>query len=157
MKCEDLDPREALKLWDEMQPLIVAALAYDHYASTTPEKLKLQVESGFARVLACSDGTQLVSATLVQLHRNTEQERILHVVCTAGSNADAWLVELTDKLQEIADDQDAAGITMAGRPGWTKKLRQFGYRTDQIIMRANTNGRREQVTAGEQQQKRNVC
>ena len=140
MKCDDLDPIEALKLWPIMEPLVVRALAYDAYASTTPEKLQKQVATGFARVLACSEDGELISATLVQLYLNTAQERILHVVCTAGAMADDWLPDLDDKLKEIAADQDCAAITLSGRPGWVRKLRRFGYRTDQVIMRMNNDG-----------------
>lgn len=150
MKCEDLDPNEALKLWPEMEPLVARALAYDIYATTTPDKLRAQVETGYARVLACFDGPQLISATVTQLYKNINDERILHIVCTAGTNADEWLGVLHEKCKEIAADQDCAAITLAGRPGWVRKLKQYGYKTDQVIMRVNNNGKWRKEQIGEQ-------
>ncbi len=145
--CQEIPWDYALKLWSEIEPYIIQALEYDLYASTSTEKIKKQVSTGFARVLLCTEGDSIMSATIVQLHRNTKQERVLHVVTTAGTNSTAWMPALVEAWKEIARQEQCDAITLAGRPGWARKMKQFGFRTEQIVMRMNNDGwiQQEQV------------
>ena len=140
VSCTEIPWESALELWSEIEPYIVSALEYDLYASTSSEKIKAQVGTGFARVLVCTADDEIKSATIVQLHKNTRQERVLHVVCTAGNKSEDWLPALVDALKAIAAEESCDGITIAGRPGWARKLRQFGFRTAQIVMRMEADG-----------------
>ena len=139
--CQEIPWDVALELWSEIEPFVISALEYDLYASTSTEKIKAQIGTGYARVLlCCSEPGELLSATIVQLHKNVKDERILHVVCTAGSTSSEWLPALTAGLKDIAAEEDCDGITLAGRPGWARKLKQYGFRTAQIVMRMEKDG-----------------
>lgn len=136
-------PAAALEFWSEIEPLISRALRYDIYNTVTVEQLKQQVGEGFARVLLAHDGTSIKAACIGQLFRNTLDERILHVIAVAGEESSSWLEALRDYLEEIAGAENCAAVTIAGRPGWTKKLVKLGFRTDMVSMRMEVNdGRR---------------
>lgn len=149
MFCQEIPWDYALKLWSEIEPFVIQALEYDLYGSTSTEKIKKQVSTGFARVLVCTATTDdaILSATIVQLHQNVKQERVLHVVTTAGTNSTAWLPALVEAWKLIAAEQSCDAITLAGRPGWARKMKQFGFKTEQIVMRMNDDGwiQQEQV------------
>ena len=145
LHCTEIPGDQALEFWSELEPYVIRALAFDIYNTTTIAKLREQVSTGFARVLVCHGDDQLISATIVQLHRNTLEERILHVVATAGSNVEEWLPILCEGLKDMARAEECDAITMAGRPGWARKLTRYGFKTDQVQMRMSLNGR--QITA----------
>lgn len=140
VECTEIPWGTALELWSEIEPYIISALEYDLYASTSSDKIKQQISTGFARVLVCVADDEILSATIVQLHKNTRQERVLHVVCTAGDKSEHWLPALVEALRTIASEESCDGVTMAGRPGWTRKLRQYGFKTAQVVMRMNDDG-----------------
>ena len=143
--CTEIEGKDTLEFWPELEPFVIEALSFDLYNSITLPQLKRQIETGFARTLLCADDDRLLSVTILQLFKNTHDERILHVVCTAGEDSNAWLAILIGALQEMARDQECDAVTMAGRPGWARKLRQYGFKTDQVHMRLNpdVNIRRE--------------
>ena len=139
--CTEIPGEQALEFWSEVEPFVVRALAFDIYNTTTIAKLRDQVSTGFARVLVCHADDQLISATIVQLHRNTLEERILHVVATAGANGEDWLPILCEALKDMARAEECDAITMAGRAGWARKLTRYGFKTDQVQMRMSLHGR----------------
>jgi hypothetical protein len=149
--CTEIDGKTTLEFWPELESFVIEALSYDLYNSITLQQLQRQIETGFARTLLCADDDRLLSVTIIQLFRNTQDERILHVLCTAGEDSNAWLATLFGALREMSSDQECDAITMAGRPGWARKLRQYGFKTDQVHMRLNSDvnirrEKREQVT-----------
>ena len=149
--CTELAGTDTIEFWAELEPFVIDALAFDLYNSITLKDLRRQIETGFARTLLCADDDRLLSVTILQLFKNTHDERILHVVCTAGEDSNAWLACLVDSLQSMAKQENCDAVTMAGRPGWARKLRNYGFKTDQVHMRLDPNvnirrEKREQVT-----------
>ena len=149
--CTELAGKDTLEFWPELEPFVTDALSYDLYNSVTLDELKRQIETGYARTLLCADDARLQSVTIVQLFKNTHDERILHVVCTAGEDSNAWLATLIDSLRDMAKQESCDAVTMAGRPGWARKLTRYGFKTDQVHMRLDPNvnirrEKREQVT-----------
>ncbi len=138
--CVEIEAALSLDLWGEIEPFVIRALEYDVYASTSTEKIKEQIRTGYARVLVCTSGDDVLSATIVQLQKNVKQERVLHVITTAGEASEGWLYVLIEGLKEIAESEECEAVTISGRPGWARKLRQYGFRTAQITMRLNSDG-----------------
>ena len=149
--CHELEGKDTIEFWPELEPFVIEALAYDLYNSITLNDLKRQVETGYARTLLCADDDRLLSVTILQLFKNTHDERILHVVCTAGEDSNVWLATLIEALQDMAKQESCDAVTMAGRPGWARKLTRYGFKTDQVHMRLNPDvnirrQKREQLT-----------
>ena len=148
LRCTEVPAESALEFWSEVEPFVIRALAYDEMNSTSTGKLRDQVSTGFARVLVCSDDDKLISATIVQLHKNVLDERILHVVATAGQDGDDWFPILFEGLKDMARAEECDAITMSGRPGWARKLTRYGFKTDHVHMRLNCHGRSQQIGVG---------
>ena len=146
--CTEIDGKDTLNFWPELQPFVIDALSYALYNTTSVDKMKHQIQTGYARTLLCADDDRLLSVTIIQLYKNTHDERILHVGCTAGEDSNAWLGTLIDTLQELAREQQCDAVTMSGRPGWARKLTKYGFKTEQVQMRLSPDvnskrGRRE--------------
>ena len=131
----ELQRDQAADVWDELVPFVRKALAFDIYSTITLDEIEKQVAGGYARVLICADGERLLAANVVQLFKNAMGERVLHVLATAGDEAHRWLAELIDALNDLAALEGAIAVTMSGRPGWARKLRPYGFRTDNVQMR----------------------
>ena len=139
IKILELKNDQALDVWDELAPFVQRALAFDIYSTITLEEIHKQVQRGFARVLICADGERLLAANVVQLFKNAMDERVLHVLATAGDESHRWLAELVETLNDLAATEGAIALTMSGRPGWARKLRPHGFRTDNVQMRRPVN------------------
>ena len=126
-------PEQSLQFWGEIEPHIKAALEFDAYNMMTMAKLKEQIGTGYARVILCADDSRILAATVVTLFLNTKSERILHVIATGGTESHRWLEVLTSFLHDMAAGENCAAVTMAGRPGWARKLNKFGYKMDMIL------------------------
>ena len=148
IKILELTQQQASGFWSELEPYVQRALSFDMYASTSVADLERQVKQGYARVLICARGEDLLAANVVQLFKTTIGERVLHVLATAGDESNVWLAPLIDLLNDIAATEGATAITMSGRPGWGRKLRPYGFKTDQVqLRRPVNNGRIQEQTA----------
>ncbi len=141
----ELQAEQASQVWDELVPYVQKALAFDIYATITLAEIEKQVRQGYARVLICADGERLMAANVVQLFKNAMGERVLHVLATAGDEAHRWLAELIDALNDLAAMEGAVAVTMSGRPGWARKLRPYGFKTDNVQMRRAVNVQRGEI------------
>lgn len=136
--CTEIPGTEALNFWPELKPYIVRALAYDIYNTLSLQHIKEQIHKGYARVLVCTDDDdqgQILMAAVLQLYQDTNDDRIVHVLCTAGENVNRWMDVYVAAVKDICAQEDCVAITLGGRPGWVKKLVKYGFRTDQIHMR----------------------
>lgn len=144
IQCVELPAATALEFWDELRPYVEAALEFDLTRSTTVEQVQHQLGEGFARVLVCADGSAIMSATIIQCYVNNREERLLHVIATAGKDMWSWLDVLIEKLAELAEEEECAAVEMIGRPGWHRKLNKYGFKTEIVSMRLDINGWIEQ-------------
>jgi hypothetical protein len=70
------------------------------------------------------------------------------VIATGGDRSHEWLEILTAFLRDMAENEKCAGVTMAGRPGWARKLTKFGFKTDMVSMRMEIENGHGQSTNG---------
>jgi hypothetical protein len=143
----EIPPAKAVELWEKLETFVRVALAHDPYSSVTVSEVLRQIERGYCRVLIASNDSKVLSATCVQLFKSTDGERVLHVLTTAGEGADLWMDALTDTLDHMAREQRCRYVTMAGRPGWQKKLARMGFRSRMVYMRREVDGSLEKQTA----------
>ena len=145
MRCEEIPSDQALEFWPQLEPYVLRALAFDLEDTTSTEKIKRQLETGYARCLVCITDTELKSVSIIAVSRSAQGERILHITATAGENAREWLGVLVAKLVEIGKAEGCDAVTLVGRPGWGKKLNKHGFKIDQVSMRLNIDGRVTQI------------
>jgi hypothetical protein len=131
----ELPSDTAVQFWVELEKFVDAALVHDQFDSTSSAELREQVSVGYAKVLVCADGEDLLAASVVQIFRNHQGERVLHIVTTAGENAERWFGAFDELLDHIVERENCDAITFHGRPGWARLLRDWGFKTNQITMR----------------------
>ena len=139
----ELKQDTAAQFWPELAPFVRRALNFDAFNQMKVSDIEQQVTKGFARVLICTEGEQLLAAHILQLFKAIDGERVLHVLCTAGDDSHRWMADVIDHLDAMAELEGATAITMSGRPGWAKKLTRLGFRTQQIQMRKAVNGQQK--------------
>ena len=128
-------PDAAMALWPELEPYVEAALARDPFESVTVAEVAEQLADADAQLLLAVDDGDILGAAVVQMFRVSGGGKVIHVLTTAGDKLDRWLDQLVERLVELAGIYDACGVTLSGRPGWTKTLRKYGFKTDHVQMR----------------------
>ena len=58
----------------------------------------------------------------------------LNVWCVGGQSMDDWFEPMKEAVEEWARRIDCVGVRMNGRRGWTRLLRQSGYRHRAVVM-----------------------
>ena len=134
IKVNEMEAEEAMKLWPDLEEYVAAALEHDPYISVTVAEVEQQLSKGYARLLVTTDDNEILGATVVQMFR-AGAGRVIHVLTTAGVELDRWLSDLVDAVEALAQANNGVAITMSGRPGWTRTLRKFGFKTQHVQMR----------------------
>ena len=129
----EMDKEAAAALWPDIEPFVERALRHDPFVTHTAEVVGQQLAAGYARLLLSSDDEQILGATVVQLYR-AENGRALHVLTTSGVQMDTWLDDLVDELRSMAKANNCVAVCMSGRPGWTRELRKYGFKTHHVQM-----------------------
>lgn len=108
------------------------------------KRVKSKMDGGFSAndVLGCimRDTMQVwttncgkgIAITEVQA---TPQYRTLHIVALAGVDAQDWLAQGMDQLDTFAKSQNCQYVTLEGRYGWKKLLKDFGFNESWIKLR----------------------
>ena len=133
IECHQLDAKATEHLWPDLEPHVGQAIVRDPYLSISVAEIDQQLRGGFAQMLVAVDDGQILGATVVQMFKRGDK-RILHILTTAGVNLDSWLADMLTEIEKVAAAQGIDAITLSGRPGWTRTLRPFGYRTDHVQM-----------------------
>lgn len=55
-------------------------------------------------------------------------KRVLTILIAGGAQMDEWLTEVMAVIKRLAQEQQADSIRVAGRRGWVKALRDYGYK-----------------------------
>ena len=140
-----LAPAEVEEIWaTALAPIVQDALAYDRYSTDGLRDVHLQLLSGVSRCLLVGVDGRVKAALVAQLMKRSDETRVLHVLCCAGSDMDTWLEQLLEELDAEGSREGCVAVTMAGRIGWMRTLRPHGYRVSQIEMEKPINGREEQ-------------
>ena len=129
-----MDAAASMALWPDIEPFVAAALARDPWQSTTTREIAEQLTNEDARLLVAVDQGDILGAAVVQMF-NLTTGRVIYVLTTAGDKVDQWLGALVERLVDLAVIHGADGVTLTGRPGWSKMLLKYGFKTDQVQMR----------------------
>lgn len=134
ISVNEMSQDEAAALWPDIEQYVERALRHDPFVTATAEIVGQQLATGYARLLlAVRDDANILGATVVQLYR-AENGRALHVLTTSGVEMETWLDALIEALREMAQANNCIAVCMSGRPGWTRELRKYGFRTHHVQM-----------------------
>ncbi len=119
-------------VWHELEPLIKKGLEYangemgtdDIYDQIRAHKVIPVVMAKENKIVAC------VTLEVVQ----KPKKKIMTLVTAGGSQMADWLGEFMKIADMLAKDQDCESIYVAGRPGWAKKLRPYGYNVGYTVL-----------------------
>lgn len=133
IECHQLSAEATSHLWPDLRVHVELALARDPYESIVSEEVEQQLKSGFAQLLVAVDDGRILGTSVVQMFKRG-QLRILHILIVAGVEMERWTEPMLAEYEALAEVQDIDAITLSGRPGWTRKLTPYGYRTDHVEM-----------------------
>lgn len=111
--------------WDKALPFVNKALEKGQ-GQYDAEDVRSMIEEGFGvMILAYIDGD--IVAAMVSILDEFPLIRQMTILLMGGDNSDEWFDETMKAFAEIASEQQADVITVHGRRGWVRKLKQYGY------------------------------
>lgn len=122
-----LKASDALYNWHVLEPLINEAI---EKTDTDEEPLDYQqlVKEEKISVILWEHGTKwAVMLAGVDTHNG---ENWLHVYVLSGPLPEGWVPVMDAYLTEVAKDHHMDYVTLRGRKGWIRKLKDYGYRLE---------------------------
>lgn len=135
MRIIELEADQARVLFPDLAPYIADALRYDPLESTSVATILGQLGTGEMLCLLVADGEEPMAALVLQRIMTTHGEQIIHVLACAGTRMAEWIDLAVAKLDEIARRFECSHVSMAGRPGWARKLSSHGFKSAHVVMR----------------------
>lgn len=118
-------PAKALVLWPRMHPHIKAALNYSSGEYEPQDLLDLALASK-AQLWSALDNGCVIGAACSQVIEYP-RKRVLQIITLAGWGYERWAGLAMDEARRFASTQGCTVIRINGRPGWVRRLADYGY------------------------------
>lgn len=96
------------------------------------EDVKQAVASRDMQLWVIHDGKGPVAACVTEIRR-WPRASVLTVLLLGGEQMHSWVAALDDTLTRFAQSQGCKGLDCYGRKGWSKALRNLGWR-ERVVM-----------------------
>lgn len=120
-----LQPDEVARKWREIEPYISRAISHGMGESTSLDMLK-GVLNGQYECWEYSHLYEVKAYAMLRLN-NYPQQTHLQIVTTAGEGFEGFGEAGLDMVERYAKDMGCSHVTIWGRKGWSRKLKEFGY------------------------------
>ena len=112
-------PEDLFIIWNEVEPLIKKALDDCYKAQDILDGL---METRFQLFISWEDRVESAVVTEVAKY---PQKKILRYFLAGGENMNNWLEPIQKEIEQFAKDNQCDAIEVAGRKGWTRKLKGY--------------------------------
>ena len=112
-------PEDLHIIWNQVEPKIIKALD-DCY--TAKDILDGLIQKRFQLFISWEDKVE--SAVITEIAQYP-RKRILRYFLAGGKNLDNWLEPIQKEIEQFAKNNQCDAIEVAGRKGWSKKLKGY--------------------------------
>ena len=132
VECYIVGNDAMLEYWQTVyQPMIAAALENGPEGQSVQDiQEDLQCGSMLCNI---SVGGVIKACAVLDIVRQREQ-LFLHVHTLTGAGMDTWLAEFIKYLRHLRAGLDCDAVSLVGRKGWHRVLRQYGFKTKHVMM-----------------------
>jgi hypothetical protein len=130
-----LSQEELALRWVEIKPYIDKAVEHGVGETSSMDMFKGAMNNTYHCVEVINNNKTVAFAMLRVNH--FEDHSQLQIVTTTASSEDEWETYAKESLQYAEDTARQIGckyVTIWGRPGWSKKLKSFGYNHTYTVM-----------------------
>jgi hypothetical protein len=134
--CEPVAGVQALQSEQGRRWLDAGLVASD--VAFSAEDVIARVGGGEWRVVYVAVESEPAAVVVLEITWTGEpSKKTLGVISAGGERMYDWLGTVQRALREIAAAQKCEQVIVAGRPGWEKSLKGFGWKKAGVIMRAS--------------------
>lgn len=132
-----IEPKDIDKYWPLADFMIREALRYsDDFATAEDIKDALHHAEMQLFIAFGHDGDSQNKVYAVAVTRITDLERLRQlegIICT-GTRRELWTDKMADMMEIFAKQAECDRICMLMRPGWSKIMKQFGWKMKHVEM-----------------------
>ena len=123
-----IPPNMIGRMWPQLAPHIQRVIDVS-YEDITLLSIRNKLVEGEATAIAISnDGGEIVAVATFEVTTLESQRRILLVPVIGGDHMEDWADDFMKLLRELKQDFACDEIRGAGRPGWVKYLKKYGWK-----------------------------
>ena len=132
VQCYVVGNDAMIEFWQSIYaPMIIAALEHGPDGNTL-EEIREDLQCG-SMLVNISVGDQIKGVAVLDIVMQRE-ERFLHVHTLTGGDMQEWLLHFVNFLRYLKAGLDCDAVSLVGRKGWDKVLREFGFKTKHVMM-----------------------
>lgn len=113
------------KWWPLVKQFIEKALTKG-YGEYDCDDIHTLLEDGNAILILAVVGDNVLAGIVVTMIEKPAIRELV-ILTAGGTHLDYWLPEIMNTFDKLAEEQQADVISIHGRNGWVKKLKQYGY------------------------------
>lgn len=123
--------KDVAKYWEQILPLIYDAIEYSDNTYSEPQILN-ELLNAEAQLWLIKKGAQIAAVVVTQLLYFDKNLRLIFKLC-AGEDLKNWLHLLPDFFA-FAQEKKCEGISVFGRRGWKKILKNSGFAEKAVLL-----------------------
>jgi len=130
-----LSQEELALRWHEVKPYIDKAIEHGIEETSSMDMFKGAMNNTYYCVEVLDDNTTVSFAMLrVNHYENHSQLQIVTATATSEKKWEQYAKESLEYAEETAKQIGCKYVSVWGRPGWAKKLKEFGYNHTYTVM-----------------------
>ena len=127
-----IPPEDIPRVWNQVGPMLQLALDESNGIYDLSD-VKEILESGHDILLTAVKDKEIQAAfTLTTLEY--PRKKVLSIFLVGGTGMEDWEEEVMDTIYTLAKSQGADSIYSNGRDGWTRKMKEYGYRKIHTVL-----------------------
>ena len=132
--------REQLGLvWGKVAVMLARGIEHSN-GELTYESVKEKCEEGALLLLTIEKENVIIAACTVEQRTFETGKKVLYLTVGGGAETEGWMQEMHPVLDQLAQVHGCDEIYVIGRPGWERKLKQFGYSKIHTILSRKVGG-----------------
>ena len=123
-------------LWDHFKPYLQQATERaGNLSGALTEDTRTAIREGRLMMVSIYDALETQAVAACELVELTDG-RALHIRWLSGTNIDGWIEDMHEGLRVLANANNCKWVTINGRMGWQKVLKDWGMSPIAITLRA---------------------
>jgi len=119
-------PQMVPLVWDKAEPLIQRG------AERAPDDISIdktynKLITGSQLLILITKGTEVIAVNVLDTKTTDAGVKYLFIHITAGDELESWVAQFLEVAKAIAKEYGCKKIRGTGRPGWARKLKQYGW------------------------------
>lgn len=138
MNFSAIPPDAVIDLWPTISPGLEDLLEHHTLGRWTAQDVLVNLQAGQWQLYVVSDEAKIIACLVCSIMDG--HVKTFEIGMCWGTDANDWSSEVNQVFDQIAAELGCEQLTLDGRPGWRKIMRECGYKVNSVRYMRQVNG-----------------